>query len=329
MNMPEGCDWSSGASVTVSGPNGESYGACTIEGFACNGSIQMPIDVEVTVTLDETTIPEGYAVVDGNPKRFTLPASKVGSDSEQWLFVSMPAGAADQSPTGEDLAIDPGSNWIAYTGNDGNLWLMQPDGSGQTQVTFDGSPDACVRGASWSHEGTMLVFTRSATPAGGTSLVYLLKDGIAAPIPGVYGCNSAAFLPGDQQLAMTCGRDGDANASEQTLQSDPSMGLISIANLDGSDWHVRLPITQLVAIYGRLLGTADRAHRRGRRFGRSGWHDLLRIRHAVCHPGWRSFDRNSSIVERMNRRWKAVRLGGFRRCRWSIPDFRLPWMLYP
>jgi hypothetical protein len=48
-------------------------------------------------------------------------------------------------------------------------------------------------------------------------------------------------MPGDQQIALTCGRGGDDNASAQTLQTDPSMGLISIANLDGSDWRVQVP----------------------------------------------------------------------------------------
>ena len=241
MNMPEGCNWSNGATFTVSGPNGESYGGCTIDGFACNGEIQLPVDVEVTVTLDETTIPEGYAVVEGNPKRFTLPASKVGSDSEQWLFVSMPAEAAEQPAIWRWVVARA---WQQLDRVYGNRWQSLADAT-RWQRPDAGDVRGFARCLVW-----VAVLVARRVDAGVLQRVerhhqvYLLRDGTVSAVPGVYGCNAAAFLPGDQQIAMTCGRDGDANASQQALQADPSLGLISIANLDGSDWRVQVTYNQ-------------------------------------------------------------------------------------
>lgn len=246
LDLPEGCAFAPGASFTVSDANGNVYGTCIADDSGyCQGGALVPVDVGVVVTQDGATIPDGYVVAGGNPQTLIYPHEAIGTEGPQWLFVTMPAGVAEGQPaTSGAPVIEAGSDWIAYTGKDGNLWLMQPDGGNQTQITFDGSPDAAYGAASWSHDGTMLVFARVPASPADMSQVYLLANGGVAPIPGIYGCDSAAFLPGDQQIAMTCGRDGDENASQATLQIDPSLGLISIANLDGSDWHVQVPYNQ-------------------------------------------------------------------------------------
>ncbi len=259
VHMPEGCDWSNGAVFRISGSTGESYGTCTISGFSCQGEVRIPADVDVIVTLDETTIPEGYAVVDGNPKQFTLPAIKIQSDSEQWLFASVPV---EQPGAGQETAGEPNSRgedgWIAYTGGDGNVWLVQPDGSRPTQVTFDGAPGDPYVSPSWAHDGSKLIFTRPISESREASRVYLLVDGVVSTIPGVYGCSLAAFMPGDAQIALACNWQGEGDVPAGLLQTDPSRGLISIANLDGGNWSVRLayrPVSDSTGVhYGTGVG---------------------------------------------------------------------------
>jgi hypothetical protein len=265
--LPEGCSVAEGMRFTVSGANGEDYGSCIIgsAAFCSQPEIWMPVDVEVTVTVDESTIPEGYAVAGGNPQEFTFESKYLNTDAAQWLIVLMPADVAaaqGETPASEtseatgteaeavpttggstSLRIEPGGDWIAYVGDDGNIWLVQPDGSGQTQVTTDGTADFPYRQPSWSHDGTMLVFSRQATSTTSEpTYLYLFRDGSVSRLPSVYGCSAAAFMPGDQQLVLGCASDSaDTNVPAATLVSDPSMGFVSLANLDGSDWRILMP----------------------------------------------------------------------------------------
>jgi len=53
-------------------------------------------------------------------------------------------------------------NWIAYVGEDNNVWFIHPDGTGEKQITFDGSINEIVYGdLNWSPDGRKLGFTRT------------------------------------------------------------------------------------------------------------------------------------------------------------------------
>lgn len=62
-----------------------------------------------------------------------------------------------------------GNNWIAFIGFDENIWLVHPDGSSRTQITFDGKPSSSgswgdpivgYRNITWSPDGSMLGMLR-------------------------------------------------------------------------------------------------------------------------------------------------------------------------
>ena len=169
--------------------------------------------------------------------------------------------AATESGSAPGLTIEPGSDWIAYEGNDGNIWLMQPDGSQQVQVTTDGTPEFPYVWPTWSHGGTMLVFSRPDYDSPEPTYIYLFRDGVVSRVPNVHACNAAAFMPGDQQLVLGCGFEfPPSGTSDTAMQTDPSLGFVSMANLDGSDWRVHVPYHRASdGVWPNHAGGADMA----------------------------------------------------------------------
>src|SRR5947207_15955286 len=71
---------------------------------------------------------------------------------------------------------------------DNNIWLSNADGSGQYQVTLDGTPSSPYSSPSQADDGTIVALR---TPPGGRSMVYgmsqnggLLNPPINTPAPG-------------------------------------------------------------------------------------------------------------------------------------------------
>ncbi len=131
---------------------------------------------------------------------------------------------------------------IAYAGPDGNIWTINPDGSGRTRLTEGGSPQRPFLAPRWSPDGKMLVFAAGDpwNPEG----IYLYANGSTARIPGVSNCAIPAFFPDGKRIALGCAREilrRPSLPSPQEARSDPSLGAVSEVNTDGSGWRVLVP----------------------------------------------------------------------------------------
>lgn len=169
----------------------------------------------------------------------TEPPAKVIDPVETPTDESAPATEAVGQP--EDSSAD---GWIAYVGDDGNIWLMQPDGSSQTQVTTDGGVENGIStylSPNWSHDGTMLTF--SEYPHGGESGgVWVLRDGTLHLLPNTSACLAPVFSPDNQRVLYSCQQSiapGDPMPSD--LASNPLLGFVSSSMLDGSDQRIEVP----------------------------------------------------------------------------------------
>jgi Tol biopolymer transport system component len=157
--------------------------------------------------------------------------------------VVIPGGGAEPAPEGSTIALEPGANWIAYIGDDGNVWVMQPDGTDQTQVTTDGSIANGVASYSdpiWSHDGTTLAFSRPQDSEGNGG-IWLFRDGLLAPLSNTNGCQGPAFSSDDQRLVYACSPGFvDHEPPPPDLGTNPLLGFVSSSALDGSDQRVEI-----------------------------------------------------------------------------------------
>lgn len=272
FDLPEGCSFNAGASFTITDATGNFYGTCiTTGGGFCQGDVQVPVDVEVLVTQDEASIPAGYVVVGGNPQALTYPSGAMRGEGAPWLFVMMPAeiagGQAGATEIATDVApatetataaapatggstsprIEPGQDWIAFVGEDDNIWLMQPDGSQQVQVTTDGGAGSGLSrydSPAWSHDGSMLAFSQR-TNDGASGGIWLLRDGYLTQVPNTgVPCHAPAFSADDQRLLFNCPQSisvGDPVPAD--LATNPLRGYLTSSLLDGSDQRIEVPYT--------------------------------------------------------------------------------------
>ena len=150
---------------------------------------------EVTVLTDDAILPK--------PQRGSAPA---GSGAESGSATAEPISTLEPTPTlvTAQPVSDSSDGWLAFSGKDGNIWLARPDGSGQTQVTFDGTAHRPYLHPNWSPDGTMLVFSTSELESEGGNGIFLLREGEVGRVPGVDGCHDAAFMANGQQLALLC-----------------------------------------------------------------------------------------------------------------------------
>lgn len=73
-------------------------------------------------------------------------------------FFSLLAPAAASYPQPFSTVEVDALGWIAYIGFDRNIWMVQPDGSGDVQVTTDASNQLSYRTPRWSPDGQLLAF---------------------------------------------------------------------------------------------------------------------------------------------------------------------------
>jgi hypothetical protein len=79
--------------------------------------------------------------------------------------------------------------------------------------------------------------------------IYLYHNGTSTRLPGLNMCESPAFMPGGQRLALSCGRRYDSPPRQYTpeqLQNDPALAAVSSVNLDGSDWRTLVPYAPVI-----------------------------------------------------------------------------------
>jgi hypothetical protein len=160
------------------------------------------------------------------------------------LLLSVPVFLLSVTPVGAAESL------IAYAGTDGNIWTMRSDGSGQQRLT-NANPQQYFVGPRWSPGGTMLTFEsrRKGNQIDSRDGIYLYHNGTSTRLPGLNMCESPAFMPGGQRLALSCGRRYDSPPRQYTpeqLQNDPALAAVSSVNLDGSDWRTLVPYAPVI-----------------------------------------------------------------------------------
>jgi hypothetical protein len=160
---------------------------------------------------------------------------------------AQPRAATTPRPALPPSVAQPGvPTLIAYAGDDGNIWLTQPDGTGRRAVTEGGSHDAPFLQPRWSADGKELTFVaaRRDSVSGGLLFVasYRYRDNTILAVPRSAGCEWPTRLPGQDRLALLCNRRMHrAAASQEELETWPSAGALSAASLDGNTWWPVLP----------------------------------------------------------------------------------------
>jgi TolB protein len=125
---------------------------------------------------------EGAALSpDGNLVAFARDMQDDDGARSTWLYiVDLNTGlfsAVGEGLTGVyDPAWSPDGQWIAYAAREGNqtqLWVIRPDGTGRQQIVGDGRN----RGPAWSPDGTQIAFARQQGSGFGLAFVDLEAAG--------------------------------------------------------------------------------------------------------------------------------------------------------
>ncbi len=148
--VPSGCEQYAGASVTVSTPDGSTYGTCeTSATDPCY--VTVATGANLVATIDTSTLPADTMVLGGDTQKIEIPQA-----SEAWvLFVAVPAVQTPEAPTATAAPLPPGRSVEIVAGT------CKPDGLTQTVVDLTdlrrpsdgdtvGQPDAIVAETSTS-----------------------------------------------------------------------------------------------------------------------------------------------------------------------------------
>src|SRR5215213_10823967 len=136
------------------------------------------------------------------------------------------------------LAAPAAADSLVYA-KDGNVWAARPDGSGQVQITKDGSAQRAYETPSQADDGTVLAvrgsrfskFDRAGRPAGGPfGSVLTDKPGNV----GALGPWDAKISPDGRTVAYWLGiLGGWYDYSTGTYYSDPESAVVYQSAVDG------------------------------------------------------------------------------------------------
>jgi tol-pal system beta propeller repeat protein TolB len=148
------------------------------------------------------------------------------------LIGALPAGAA---PPDRLIVFD------SDRGNQVDLWTMQTDGTGLTQLTNDKVPDDL---AEWSPNRKQIAWTRGGeeSPTGEIWVMNADGTGRRQVTSNTFSDNAVAWSPDGRQLAYRSARDGNADiyvigvdgTNERRLTTDPAMDFVPDWSPDGT-----------------------------------------------------------------------------------------------
>ena len=139
--------------------------------------------------------------------------------------VAQPSPMAEPTPTATPTPTpEPAVQRIAYIGTDGNIWIMNADGSGQQKLfEIETEPGDSVRNLRWSPDGSKLAVRKRGSESGPGSegVIYIVSAGGEAllEVPDVVGF--LAWSPDGTRIAFVSSPGGPA-------------GEIYFMNADGS-----------------------------------------------------------------------------------------------
>jgi len=142
----------------------------------------------------------GGVTFTANDVTYTPNAGQTGADSFTY-DISDGNGGVD---TGTVNVIVQGNGQIAFnTARDGNneIYSMNPDGSGQTDISNNAASDSIGFDRAWSPDGTQILFQSFRTPIG---LYTMDADGNnPVPIPNTGGASRPSWSPDGTQIAYS------------------------------------------------------------------------------------------------------------------------------
>jgi Tol biopolymer transport system component len=170
-------------------------------------------------------------------------------------FVAVALASALLAVQGSAQNVVSGSNGKIAFDRDGkngqnNIWVMNPDGSGQTQLTQSGYNSS----AAWSPDGTMLAFQRS-TNGGIHFEIYVMRaDGTGLTQLTINATNSSfnpTWSPDGAKIAFGNGPDGGSASDIYVINSN---GSGSPTNLTSDPTHFNVspawsPDSNKIAFY--------------------------------------------------------------------------------
>lgn len=131
---------------------------------------------------------------------------------------------------------------IAYIGVDGNVWLVNSDGSNPQQITDDANIPGygSYANPSWSHDGSMLAFEGPALGGGSAIYVWTAGDPGRVEVESTEHCVNPVFSGDNQRVLYQCHRSMDG---PPTSPLDPRNGEIVSSAIDGSDQRIEVEIS--------------------------------------------------------------------------------------
>ncbi len=130
------------------------------------------------------------------------------SPTEDPLYVTQTYAATIVEQVTQEAAIDPCQIvFLSTRSGNANLWLMEPDGSNQTQLSFNQYGDIYV---AWSPDGTQLTFNSGRD---GDSEIFIMNaDGTnirQLTANDIFDDRAPRWSPSGEKIAFYSDRDGD------------------------------------------------------------------------------------------------------------------------
>lgn len=186
---------------------------------------KLPVSVVVGAAILATGASPALGAFPGENGKIAFASDRLGADFDVWTM--NPDGSDLVNLTAKSRADDFAPNWradgrkvafmsdrVSATNPEGDheIFVMNPDGSGQTQITFNALDD---EDPVWSPNGRRIAFTRDFDPVRGQfddDLFTMGADGSRerrlTRSPGVQDLQ-AEWSPDGETLAFLSDRDGD------------------------------------------------------------------------------------------------------------------------